>query len=77
VPTPVVAPAPLQFDWSGDLTQIETNRAKLQAAQTLATSSSEPSRVRRVRPVLPPVSDEPLMQVETQSGETLAQTAPS
>ncbi|MEQ1773063.1 MAG: Rne/Rng family ribonuclease [Burkholderiales bacterium] len=66
-PAHVVMPTPIQFDWSTDLTQVETQATKLQAAhaQTQA-AEAEPPRARRTRPVLPPVADEPLMQVETQ-----------
>jgi ribonuclease E len=70
----VVAPAPLKLDWSGDLTQIETDRAKIQAAQSLAPPA-EPPRKPRLRPVLPPPSAEPLVQVETQRGQSA--TSPS
>ena len=59
---PVVAPTPLQLDWSSGLTQIETARDK---AQTVVTTAVETPRPRRTRPVLPPVVEEPLMQVET------------
>ena len=65
----VVAPAPLHFDWSSGLTQIETDRAKLQAAQAAAAAMVEAPRVPRTRPVLPPLSDEPLVQVETRQRE--------
>jgi ribonuclease E len=65
-PAHIVMPKPIQFDWSTDLTQVETQVAKLQAAQAQAAASAEPPRVRRTRPVLPPIAEEPLMQVETQ-----------
>lgn len=72
-PASVFAPAPLQFGWTGDLTQVETNVAKMQAAQARAGAVAEPPHARRVRPALPPVSDEPLMQVETRRNEAPAQ----
>jgi ribonuclease E len=61
----VVPPAPLKLDWSVDLTQIETDRAKLQSAQAAAAAVVEAPRTPRVRPQLPPLSHEPLVQVET------------
>jgi ribonuclease E len=67
-PAHIVMPTPIQFDWSTDLTQVETQVAKLQAAQAQAAANAEPPRARRTRPVLPPVAEEPLMQVETQRG---------
>ena len=72
VSIPVVVPKPLQLDWSSGLTQIETSADKLQAVKSQATPAAEPPRARRTRPVLPPVSEEPLMQVETQRGGTSA-----
>jgi ribonuclease E len=66
----VVPPAPLKLDWSSDLTQIETDRAKAQAALTVETSQAEPPRKPRVRPAPPPAINEPLVQVETQRGES-------
>jgi ribonuclease E len=56
----------LEFDWQSDLTQIETDRAKLKAAHAKVedTESAEPPR-KRQRPPPPPVNDEPLVQVET------------
>ena len=75
---PVVAPmhplppAPLKLDWSSGLTQIETDSARVEAAQAAAVV--EPPRKPRVRPLLPPVSDEPLLQVETQHHEASGQT---
>ena len=56
----------LEFDWQSDLTQIETDREKLKAAQSRAQEEPAPlpPRKRERRP-LPPISDEPLVQVET------------
>lgn len=68
----VVPPAPLKLDWSNDLMQIETDRAKLQAALAAAAMVNEPPRKPRVRPVLPPLSNEPLVQVETRQRESAA-----
>jgi len=66
--TPIVAPTPLKLDWSVDLIQIETNAEKARAAAALAQAAPTPPRAKRVRPVLPPVTDEPLVQVETNRG---------
>jgi ribonuclease E len=62
----------LKLDGSSDLMQIETDRSKLQAAQAAAASTAEPPRKPRVRPTLPPLSNEPLMQVETRHRESAA-----
>ena len=62
-----VPPAPLQFDWSSGLTQIETAQGNAQSAQALALGAEQaPPRVRRTRPAPATLAEEPLMQVETQ-----------
>jgi ribonuclease E len=68
-----LAPTPakpiLELDWQTDLTQIETDREKLQAAQARAHEEPPPAPPpKRERKPLPPVSDEPLIQVETIRG---------
>ena len=68
-PTPVEAPK-LQLDWSSDLTQIETDPAKLEEARAKAPSDAPAVRVKRERPPVPPVSDEPLVQIETRKPGT-------
>jgi ribonuclease E len=68
---PVAEPVPpakpiLEFDWQSDLTQVETDREKLKTAQ--AKAQDEPPAVsprKRERQPPRPVSDEPLVQVET------------
>jgi ribonuclease E len=55
----------LTLDWQTDLTQVETSPEKLQAARTQAPEEIGVPRPRRVRPVLAPVAEEPLLQVET------------
>ena len=68
---PVAESAPpakpiLEFDWQSDLTQVETDREKLKTAQ--ARAQDEPPAVsprKRERQPPRPVSDEPLVQVET------------
>ena len=65
---PVEPAAPqfvLKLDWPSDLVQIETDQQKARAAAEAA--ANEPPRVyaKRVRPPLLPMSNEPLVQVET------------
>jgi hypothetical protein len=69
LPAPEPAPAArpiLELDWQTDLTQIETDREKLRAAQERA-AHQEPlaPAPKRERQPPPPVSAEPLIQVET------------
>jgi ribonuclease E len=68
----------LEFDWQSDLTQIETDREKLKAAQAKVqdAQSAEPPRKRERRPPSP-VSDEPLVQVETGKPKPEAERASS
>ena len=67
IPVAPVPPAPLNLDWSSGLTQIETAAEKAHAAQQAVATAPAAPRVRRSRPALPPVIEEPLMQVETQN----------
>jgi len=67
IPVVPVPPAPLNLDWSSGLTQIETGAEKAHAAQQAVATAPAAPRVRRTRPALPPVIEEPLMQVETQN----------
>ena len=64
---PVARPAAVkvQLDWSSGLTQIETDPNKLNVAQVRAQQEQPAPRVMRVRAPLPPASNEPLIQVET------------
>ena len=56
----------LELDWQTDLTQIETDREKLRAAQLRAEAEPAPlPPTKRERKPALPVSDEPLVQVET------------
>jgi ribonuclease E len=67
VPAPApVAPQPLKMDWSSDLQQVETNAARVQAAQS-ATDDGAPKRIKRVRPPVEVAANEPLQQVETRN----------
>jgi ribonuclease E len=67
-----VPPVSLQLDWSSGLTQIETDPGKLQAASAKTQEEQPAPRAKRVRPPLPPVSNEPLVQVETHNAENAA-----
>jgi ribonuclease E len=62
--------AALKLDWSGDLVQIETDPQKLRPIPV----EEEAPRPRRVRRPPPPMSDEPLVQVETRRRETGAES---
>jgi ribonuclease E len=68
--TPAASPMPLQeintmLNEAG-LTLASTDPEKLRAAQEAAARIQPAPRVPRERKPLPPVSDEPLVQVETQ-----------
>lgn len=71
-PPSETSPLPLQFDWSSDLIQIETHPDKYKAALARSAETPPPIRVRRERPKLPPMNDEPLVQVETRKTESSA-----
>jgi ribonuclease E len=68
-------PFPLQLDWSTDLIQVETNPEKYRLAQTRTQQEQPAPRVKRVRPPLPPLSDAPLIQVETRASAASSQPA--
>jgi hypothetical protein len=55
---------PLHFELPTDLEQIESNPEKVRAAEQYEATDDEP-RAKRARPAPKPVSDEPLVQVET------------
>jgi ribonuclease E len=60
-----VAP-PLELDWSTDLVQVESDPRKAQVAQQPERQEAPVPRAKRERAPLPPVSEEPLVQIETQ-----------
>jgi ribonuclease E len=73
------APAvPIRIEWPSDLQQVESDPEKVRAAQmTLSEPDrTEPVRPRRVRPPRAPVSEEPLVQVETVSAAGMASAPP-
>lgn len=65
VAAPEPAPPPLKLEWPSDLVQIETDPAKAQAAASQQAQEQPAFRPRRVRPAPVPLSDGPLVQVET------------
>lgn len=67
-----MAPVPLQLDWSSDLIQIETDPEKHKETFARLSEAAPQPRVKRVRPNLAPISDEPLVQVETHRNEEIA-----
>jgi hypothetical protein len=52
--------------YSSDLQQVETKAERAQAAMAAADDGA-PKRVKRVRPPIDPVANEPLQQVETRN----------
>jgi len=64
-PAPV-APPPLKLEWSSDLQQVETKADSVHAAQA-ALDDGAPKRIKRLRPAVEQVSNEPLQQVETRN----------
>ena len=68
----------LQLDWSAaGLNQVETNPEKQKAALAKAREEQSAPRVKRVRPPLPQVVEEPLVQVETHTAESAANAGQS
>ncbi|MFN7086771.1 MAG: Rne/Rng family ribonuclease [Burkholderiales bacterium] len=69
------APPP-RFERPSDLIQVETDPEKRQAALARMQAQRPATlRVKRVRPPLPPLSDEPLVQVETRKTAGAADAA--
>ena len=67
--------APLQLDWSSDLIQVETHPEKARTALARSREEQPVPRVKRERPPLAPLSDEPLVQVETRKIEVTVDPA--
>jgi hypothetical protein len=65
-PRIVAAPSPVKLEWSSDLQQVETRRDRVEAAMQNVDDGA-PRRVKRVRPPMEHVSNEPLQQVETRT----------
>jgi ribonuclease E len=67
---PGYAPAtPVKIEWPADLQQVESDPDKIRATELEAAPESSASRPKRVRQPLPPVSNEPLVQIETDRPE--------
>jgi ribonuclease E len=63
----------LKLDWSADLVQIETDPQKVRPPEVEEEPAPRPRRVRRPPP---PVSDEPLVQIETRRRDSGSESAP-
>jgi ribonuclease E len=73
----VAAPPPLELDWSTDLVQVESDPRKMKAIEQNVPQASPAPRPKRERPLLPPLSEGPLVQIETQKpGETATPKPP-
>ncbi len=65
------APAvPVKIEWPSDLQQVESDPGKVSAAQQEPVPEHHAPRPKRVRQPLPPVADEPLVQIETERMES-------
>jgi len=65
---PGFAPAePVKIEWPSDLKQVESDPEKVQTAQRHVIEEQLMPRPKRVRQAVEPVSNEPLVQIETQS----------
>jgi hypothetical protein len=60
------APAiPVKIEWPPELKQVESDPEKIGSVQQEAVQEAPAQRPRRVRPPSQPVSEEPLVQIET------------
>jgi len=73
---PGFAPAePVKIEWPSDLKQVESDPEKIQTAQRQLVEEQSVRHPKRVRQPEQPVSNEPLVQIETQpSGPATAGT---
>ena len=73
---PGFAPAePVKIEWPSDLKQVESDPEKIQTAQRQVVEEQLLPRAKRVRQAVEPVSNEPLVQIETHpSGPATAGT---
>jgi hypothetical protein len=63
---PGYAPAePVRIEWPSDLVQVESDPEKLQAGRQPEVEQQPAQRPKRARPPMQPVSEEPLVQIET------------
>jgi hypothetical protein len=72
--TPEAVLATLKTEWPADLVQVETDPGKVQPMPDFEDLLG--SRAGRTRPVLAPVPDEPLIQVETRKRDLPAGDSP-
>jgi hypothetical protein len=74
---PGFAPAePVKIEWPSDLKQVESDPEKVQTAQRQVIEEQQPMpRPKRARQAVEPITNEPLVQIETQpSGPATAGT---
>ena len=64
----------VELSWPSDLVQIESNPEKVKAAMQQVAEPQPAQRPRRERPAPAPVSNEPLVQIETQPRAASADT---
>ena len=65
---PGFAPAePVKIEWPSDLKQVESDPEKIQTAQRQVVEEQPTPRPKRVRQTMEPVSNEALVQIETQA----------
>jgi len=57
--------APVKIEWPPDLQQVESDPEKIRSLQQEPVPEASEPRPRRVRQVTQPVSEEPLVQIET------------
>jgi len=63
---PGFAPAePVKIEWPSDLKQVESDPEKVQIAQRQVIEEQHMPRPKRARQAVEPVSNEPLVQIET------------
>lgn len=65
--------APVKIEWPTDLQQVESDPDKVRAAEDDGGQEPAAPRQRRLRQPLPPLNEEPLVQIET--GQSDAPTA--
>ena len=57
---------PVKIEWPSDLVQVESDPGKVQAVRQVEIEQQPAPRPQRVRQPAQPVSNEPLVQIETQ-----------
>lgn len=69
-PSYAVPAVPVKLEWPSDLQQVESDPDKIRAVEQQAPQEQAAPRPKRVRQPLPPVKDEPLVQIETDKSGT-------